>query len=159
MATKRKTEPHLPAGRHTAYKPEYDEQVYKLALLGLTDEELAKFFEVSHTTIYNWDKAFPSFLASRARGRDIADGEVVVKFRERALGYSHKAEKIMINRSGEIIRAEYTEHYPPDTQAASLWLANRQPSRWRLRPGETDADRDAGITIRIEGGLPEPEGK
>ena len=23
--------------------------------------------------------------------------------------------------------APYTAHYPPDTQAASLWLRNRQP--------------------------------
>jgi hypothetical protein len=27
------------------------------------------------------------------------------------------------------VNAPYTEHYPPDTQAASLWLRNRQPAR------------------------------
>ena len=26
-----------------------------------------------------------------------------------------------------------TSHYPPDTQAASLWLRNRQPAKWRDR--------------------------
>jgi hypothetical protein len=31
------------------------------------------------------------------------------------------------------VYAPYTEHYPPDTTAASLWLRNRQPSKWRDR--------------------------
>ena len=31
------------------------------------------------------------------------------------------------------VYAPYTEHYPPDTQAASLWLRNRQPAKWRDR--------------------------
>jgi hypothetical protein len=33
--------------------------------------------------------------------------------------------------SKEPVYAEYTEHYPPDTGAASLWLRNRQPEKWR----------------------------
>jgi hypothetical protein len=31
------------------------------------------------------------------------------------------------------VYAPYTEHYPPDTHAASLWLRNRQPTKWRDR--------------------------
>jgi hypothetical protein len=31
------------------------------------------------------------------------------------------------------VYAPYTEHYPPETQAASLWLRNRQPAKWRDR--------------------------
>ena len=30
-------------------------------------------------------------------------------------------------------RARTPEHYPPDTPAASLWLRNRQPAKWRDR--------------------------
>jgi len=31
------------------------------------------------------------------------------------------------------VYARYVQHYPPDTTAASLWLRNRQPDKWRDR--------------------------
>ena len=41
-------------GRPTDYKKEYDEQAYKLTLLGAVDTELANFFNVAEATIHNW---------------------------------------------------------------------------------------------------------
>jgi len=52
---------------------------------------------------------------------------------DRAIGYLHKAEKIFCTKDGEIVRAEYIEHHPPDERAASLWLRNRQPQAGRVR--------------------------
>ena len=44
------------------------------------------------------------------------------------------AVKIFMPAGAEApVCASYTEHYPPDTQAASLWLRNRQPAKWRDR--------------------------
>ena len=48
----------------------------------------------------------------------------------RGIGYTHDEEKIFQHK-GRIIRVNTTKHYPPDTQAASLWLRNRQPTLWR----------------------------
>jgi hypothetical protein len=53
--------------------------------------------------------------------------DVVLKVYERAVGYSHKAEKIMSVSQGAglgsaVERHEYTEHYPPDPTAAKLWM-------------------------------------
>jgi hypothetical protein len=31
------------------------------------------------------------------------------------------------------VYAPYVANYPPDTAAASLWLRNRQPEKWRDR--------------------------
>ena len=42
------------SGRPTKYKEEYNEQAYKLCLLGHTDAELAIFFGVSVETIAQW---------------------------------------------------------------------------------------------------------
>lgn len=53
----------------------------------------------------------------------------------------------------EVVREEYVEHYPPDTAAASLWLANRQRGKWKLKPGEDEASQ--GVTINVVGGLPD----
>ena len=124
----------MPGGRPTKYDPAYVEQVYKLALLGMTDAEIATFFEVEQGTLYDWDEAHPEFQQSRARGKIPADVEVAVSLRKRALGYSHKAVKIFMPAGAtEPVYAEYIERFPPDTQAASLWLRNRQPDKWKDR--------------------------
>ena len=122
-----------PAHRPTAYKAEYAEQAYKLALLGCTDREMAEFFDVSEKTLIAWRSKFPKFLQSTRRGKIKADAEVSKSLYERALGYSHGATKFF-NHDGRIITEDYTEHYPPDTAAASLWLRNRQPEKWRDKP-------------------------
>ena len=49
-------------GRPSLYRPEYAEQAFKYSLLGATDDELARFFEVSERTIENWKIAHPEFL-------------------------------------------------------------------------------------------------
>ena len=92
-------------GRPTDYKPEYDDQVYKLCLLGYTDAQLGVFFDVTEQTINNWKNAHPSFFESIKSGKDIADGEVVDSLRRKAM-------------SG-------------DPTACIFWLKNRQPKNWR----------------------------
>lgn len=44
----------------------------------------------------------------------------------RGIGYSHKAEKIAFDKEGNVLRAEYVEHYPPDTASMIFWLKNRR---------------------------------
>lgn len=120
-----------PGGAPTKYDPEKTpEQARKLYLLGLTDEELADVLGVVVKTLHNWRAAHPEFLHATIEGKQIADAEVAERLYQRAMGYSHPEEKVF-NNGGEILRAETTKHYPPDTQAASLWLRNRQPEKWR----------------------------
>ncbi len=123
----------MPAGRPSDYDPQYHpEKAHKLALLMATDEEVADFFGISHVTLNAWKARHPEFLSSITRGKLIADAEVADKLRHRAMGYSHEAVKIFMPAgANEPVYAQYTEHYPPDTQAASLWLRNRQRGRWR----------------------------
>lgn len=130
-------------GRPTRYKAEYAEQARKLCLLGATDIELANFFGISTRTLDVWKKSHPEFVSSIKGGKDIADAEVAEKLFQRALGYSHKAVKIMaVDKC--VVREEYIEHYPPDTQAASLWLRNRQPKKWRDKQDVEHSGKDGG---------------
>lgn len=117
-------------GRPSRYKAEYVEQAYRLCLLGATDAEMADFFRVTEQTLNNWKKSHPEFFESITRGKLLADAEVAEKLYQRAKGYSHEAVKIFNHQGVEMI-VPYVEHYPPDTQAASLWLRNRQPAKWR----------------------------
>ena len=65
------------------------------------------------------------------------------KLYQRACGYSHQSEKIF-NNQGEVIRAECTEHYAPDTGAIALWLKNRQPKKWRDKQDVALTGADGG---------------
>lgn len=128
-------------GRPTKYREENAGLAYRLALLGLTDEELAKVFEIDPVTLYRWDTAHPEFRKARARGKLPADAAVAERTYQRALGYSHDAVKIFMPAGAdEPVYAPYTEYYPPDTQAATWWLKNRQPALWKDRQELTGAD-------------------
>ena len=118
------------AGAPTQYKPEYEDQGYKLALLGATDKQMADFWGVTEQTVNNWKIKHPEFFESIKRGKLSADSEVAQSLYHRALGYTHPETKVFQN-DGAIITHEVLRHYPPDTGAAMAWLKNRQPDKWR----------------------------
>jgi hypothetical protein len=123
-------------GRPSLYKPEYAGLARKFCLLGATNDDLARSFDVATSTIGKWLAEEPKFSDAVKEGREEADANVARSLYRRALGYSHKAEKILAvaqgNGAGSTVeRHEYTEHYPPDTTAAIFWLKNRRPDKWR----------------------------
>ena len=44
-----------------------------------------------------------------------------------------------------MLRVPFTIEHPPDTQAASLWLRNRQPRLWRDKHEIDVADAGEGL--------------
>ena len=130
MTKKKDPKDFKPDGRPSKYKKEYNELVYRYSLLGATDKEMAGFFGVSEKTINTWKHKHPEFLQSITRGKAIADANVAERLYQKAMGYEHDEEKIF-QYEGQPVRVQTRKHYPPDTQAASLWLRNRQPALWR----------------------------
>lgn len=125
-------------GRPTKYKEEYNDQVYKLALLGYTDADFATFFDVTETTINNWKLDRKNgFIESLKKGRDQADSKVAESLYKRATGY---------DKDGK--------HYPAETVAIIYWLKNRQRSRWKDKPEEEgDENGNNSIVIRAPKGV------
>lgn len=122
------------AGRPTEYKSEYAKQAEKLCeMFGATDLDLAKYFGVSERTIYYWKRDHKAFLHA-LKSKKLSDERVERSLYERAIGYSHPEDKIF-NNNGEAMVVETMKHYPPDTGACVVWLANRQPERWKKDPG------------------------
>ena len=118
-------------GRPSKYDEKYNEQVYKLCLLGATDKDMADFFKIDEATFHRWKHDYPEFCDSLTRGKIGADANIAKSLYHRAKGYSHK-ETITATFQGKITDTmEVVKHYPPDTPAATLWLKNRQPKLWR----------------------------
>jgi hypothetical protein len=127
----RPTKPTRKVGRPTVYKPEYNQQVIKLCLLGASDKEIADFFEVSESTLNNWKIEYPEFLESIKKGKVEADANVGSSLYNRAIGFTQKGCEKVFQYQGEIVRATVNEYFPTDTTAAIFWLKNRQPDKWR----------------------------
>lgn len=117
-------------GRPTKYNPEYDEQAYKLSLLGAIDLDIAEFFDVAESTLYLWKQEYPSFSEAIKRGKIEADANVTQSLYRRANGFSHPDTHIS-NFQGSITVTDITKHYPPDTTACIYWLNNRQRKYWK----------------------------
>jgi hypothetical protein len=144
------------AGRPTDYRPEYNEQAYKLCLLGATDKELADFFDVTEQTINNWKSEYSEFFESIKKGKDLADANVADRLYQRAIGFEHDSEEIKVVSDGQgmgssIERVPVKKIYPPDTVAAIFWLKNRQKKKWRdkIEHGLTDNDGNDVAPVQI----------
>jgi len=119
------------AGRPSKYREEFAQQAYKLCLLGLTDAELAKYFEIAESTLNLWKEGHPEFMEALKAGRAQADAKVAEKLYRRATGYSHVDTKFATFEGQITDQKEYIKHHPPDTTAAIFWLKNRQKKHWR----------------------------
>lgn len=131
-------------GRGSLYDPSMNEQARKLALLGLTDEEMARFFGVDEGTLNNWKNEFPAFFQSLNEGKTIADANVADSLYRRATGEVVFIEKRVKDHNGnyEIIRL--SQQVPADSGAAKLWLTNRRGQNWR---DKREHEHSGGIDI------------
>jgi len=129
-ASTRKKKATRSRGRPSSYKPEFCHLAEQHCLLGATNDDLARLFEVAPSTIDLWIKKKPEFSGAVKKGRADADAKVARSLFERACGYSHPDVHIS-NYQGEVTVTEVTKHYPPDTAAAFIWLKNRRPDLWR----------------------------
>jgi hypothetical protein len=98
-----------------------------------------------------WQRKHPEFRQALKDGKLFADATVAEGLYKRALGYSHKAVKIVADaKTGTEHIVPFTEHYPPDTAAAIFWLKNRRRKDWRdVRT--MDGDNTSPIQVEVSG--------
>lgn len=138
------------AGRPTDYKEEFNEQVYKLCLLGATDKEIGDFFEVTEQTINNWKNSHPEFFESIKKGKVIADAEIAQSLYNRAKGFKQTTIKTRKNDEDELEEFTHEDYYPPDPTSMIYWLKNRR-GRVNENEGQKWADKHEHVH---DGGIP-----
>ncbi len=142
------------AGRPRVYEPAYCPRAKRLALLGLTDVEIAEQFGITKETLYEWSAAQPDFSDSLSQGKIEADSYVADSMYARARGTATvPAVKIFMPAGAtEPVYAPYLERALPDVNAGFRWLYNRQPDRWRERK---QVDLAGTLEFRISQMTPE----
>lgn len=124
--------------------------VFYLALLGLTEQQMAVVFDISLQVFQSWKHKFPTFLEAMQKGKEQADADVVYSLYQAAVGYEHASEQIfcskekvydvddkgktyLVRETPKIIRVPVVKKYPPSVKAAIKWLETRQPAQWSQR--------------------------
>lgn len=135
------------AGRPTDYKDEYCEQVERLCKLGVTDKEIADYFDVDVSTVNDWKLKHPEFSESIKAGKIEADAKVAAALHKKACGFENDEVKIFQYEGAPLV-VPYKAYYPPDTAAINIWLKNRRgrvtkgAQRWadKVETGFTDSE-------------------
>jgi transposase-like protein len=118
-------------GRHTLYKPEFNEEARLLCLAtGATDADLAKHFGVGLRTLAGWKQRHPHFMRALKEGKIRADMAVANAMYSMAVGFTQTVEKAFATERGvEIVKVE--QYFAPNHVAGIFWLKNRQTTHWR----------------------------
>lgn len=118
-------------GRPSKYDPDVHPKLAReLKGEGKTMADIAKVFEVNVDTLNEWQKAHEEFAVAIRQGREDAVDKIERALHERAAGYRHKSEKIVVV-GNEVVRVPIEVQYPPDTAAARLLLTNLRAGNWK----------------------------
>ena len=123
-------------GRKSLFREEYILIAKAAARFGAIEEEIADELNIGITTLERWKKYYPEFRGALKVAKEVANDRVSRSLYHRAIGYSYRAEKVVVeslgNNGGSRARVvEYTEHCPPDPTSLIFFLKNRRPDQWR----------------------------
>src|SRR5574344_540970 len=114
-----------PCKYETHVEPHLD-KIFEWLKTGYTDISICEQLGIHQNTWmrYKDNHSILGELYTRARAH--RNALVMNKMYERATGYQHPDLFIAQNK-GEIVKEEIIKHYPPDVQAADLFLRNNDP--------------------------------
>lgn len=138
------------------YHAGFDKRAADYALLGATDEEIARLLEVSPASVSRWMIEQPTFRRAIQKSRVDANVRVVKAMHRAARGYTLAERKVKRDKRGQVIETiEQKRHVAPSVPAATLILTNRAAAHW------ADAKRvehsgSVDLLALVQGALPAP---
>ena len=105
----------------------------------LTRNELARKLDIAPKTPALWESKYPEIAEALRQGREITDARVENAILKKALGFETTEVKKVVKADGAEEVTTVYKSVPPDVTAASVWLKNRCPEKWRDKPQEEDS--------------------
>jgi hypothetical protein len=136
-------------GPPTKYEPSHPERARRLALLGLTNDQIGDAFGIGEATFHEWREKHPEFDAAIDEGKIDADAKVAEALYRRAIGYRKKVTKVF-SYEGDTFEHQIDEEVDPDVGAAAKWLHNRKPALWRVNRDLDDDEAPAPVRVVLE---------
>ena len=125
--------------RKTVYNKKYHcRLIYRLALLNLSDNEMCVPLDIGLDDFHCWKRQHPEFKTALQAGRERADARVARALYRRAVGWGVLEKETIVRKVKDAdgserlatIEVMKRKQYPPDVQAAAMWLRNRQSAHW-----------------------------
>jgi len=112
---------------------------------GLTELQIAGNLGISKTTMEDYKKNYPDFLAAIKKGKEPFIAEVENALAKRALGFEYEETRTYIKyEDGKEVKYQERskKYYPPDVAACSILLKNKDRGNWSDNPMKTDMERE-----------------
>lgn len=148
-------------GRPTEYydKVKIMDQVFALARFGMSNREIAEFYEVTPETIDYWTRSKPEFRDALQRGRVESSLQVTESLYKRAVGYTYtevkREVKTIFDKNTkqwvemETGRTETTKHVLPSVGACARILEARHGDKWaQVLRSRSEVTIDGNIAVR-----------
>ena len=113
---------------------------------GLSKSEMAERMDISVKTFRKWEKNNVGIAEAVKIGRELTDINVENAILKKALGFETEEVKTVIKANGDEEVTTVRKNVPPDISAASVWLKNRRPDKWRDKPTENNS----GIYAKLD---------
>lgn len=141
----KRTKNHVPSVKNEVHRWYIGriKQAYNLALLGLTDVDIAKEMEISLGTLQYWKRTKEEFYTALKEGKTTADSKVVSALYNNAIGFEyedlvvHNNKIREFNEFGVVVKEYYKvelvkvpKRVLGDTRAQIKWLQARQAEKW-----------------------------
>jgi len=104
-------------------------EAFKLALLGLSEQQIADHMEISLGAISLWKREHDEFRIALRDGKTEADSNAAAALYKRAIGYEYDEDHVSIFKGVAVITT-IKKHVPPDPWSAARWLSLRQSKLW-----------------------------
>jgi hypothetical protein len=120
------------------YQPSFTIDARRIMGEGKCEYDVAQALEVHPDTFSQWKKDHEPLRLAIEAGRQDSYNRAERALFERAIGYSHPEEKLLVVSNGQgqgssVERHKTTQHYPPDPTALKYYLGNKRPDQWKDR--------------------------
>lgn len=105
---------------------------------GSSVSEIAEKIGISPKKLEGMAKTEKALSEALKYGREQTDAMVEEALLKKALGFYVSEEKRVVKANGQEEVTTVSKEVPPDVTAASAWLKNRCPDKWRDKPQDND---------------------